>query len=260
MMGGHHAVSGAAAWMALASSAQIAGHPTGLDVMGLDGQQVLAGTVVATGAALLPDIDHPSATIARSAGGISRSLTSTVGAVAGHRGATHTPLAALAFAAGALLVSGLDWRSTVPLLGEVQIGAVLVATAMCVFATRAMNIVRAGLTPWLVGLSSGLLVAAFAPDTSIWLPLAVGLGVLVHLLGDLLTTAGIPFPTWPLVAKPSRSRSTMLWHANGNIALPLLGDAGSTREWVLCAAISIYAAAALGATLFAAAQPLTAAW
>ena len=258
MMGGHHAVSGAAAWMALASSAQIAGHPTGLDVMGLDGQQVLARTVVATGAALLPDIDHPSATIARSAGGMSRSLTSTVGAVAGHCGATHTPLAALAFAAGALLVSGLDWRSTVPLLGEVQIGAVLVVTAMCVFATRAMDIVRAGLTPWLVGLSSGLLVAAFAPDTSIWLPLAVGLGVLVHLLGDLLTTAGVPFPTWPLVVKPSRS--TVLWHASGNIALPLLGDAGSTREWVLCAAISIYAAAALGATLFEAAQPLTEAW
>ena len=130
MMGGHHAVSGAAAWLALASSAQIAGHPTGVDVMGLDGQQVLAGTVVATGAALLPDVDHPRATIAHSAGGMSRSLTSTVGAFAGHRGATHTPLAALAFAAGALL----DTTGSIPVvLGFMA----LTGLALAVFGYRA---------------------------------------------------------------------------------------------------------------------------
>lgn len=260
MMGGHHAISGAAAWMALAGSVEIAGHTAGLDLLGLEGMQVLSGAVVATGAALLPDIDHPSATIARSAGGMSKSLSTVVGAVTGHRGATHTLLAVLAFTALTMLAAGIDWRTTVPVLGEVQVGSVLVVAVMCAFATRAMKAVRGPFAPWLVGLGSGLLVAAFAPDTAIWLPLAVGLGALVHLLGDLLTTDGIPFPTWPLVMKPSKRAQTSLWHADGNIALPILGNAGSAREWVLCGVLTLYVIATTTATAFAAAEPWAASW
>ena len=66
MMGGHHAISGTAAWMALAGSATVCGHQAGLGLWDLSSEQVLAGAVVATGAALLPDIDHPGATVSRS--------------------------------------------------------------------------------------------------------------------------------------------------------------------------------------------------
>lgn len=260
MMGGHHAVSGTAAWMALAGSAQIAGTATGLDLLDFEVPQVLAGAVVTTGAALLPDIDHPSATIARSAGGISKAVTSVVGGAAGHRGATHTLLAMLAFTLLAALVAGLDWRANVPVLGQVQLGAVTVVTVMCAFATRALKIVSGLLLPWIVGLGSGLLVAAFAPVTGAWLPAAIALGVLVHLLGDLVTVDGIPFPTWPLVFKPRNRPASAIWHKNGNIALPILGRAGSAREWILCLALSLYAAVAVASTVLTAAVSATVSW
>src|SRR5699024_11314857 len=58
MMGGHHAVSGAAAWLAVTGSATIGDRALGAGVLDLTGPEVLAGTVVAAGAALLPDIDQ----------------------------------------------------------------------------------------------------------------------------------------------------------------------------------------------------------
>lgn len=259
MMGGHHAVSGTAAWMALAGSAHVAGHATGLGLLQLTPGEVLAGAVVTTGAALLPDIDHPSGTIARS-GGLSRILSSTVSSVAGHRGATHTPLAVLVFTALASLVAGLDWRAQVPVIGEVQAGAVVIVTVLCAVAARALKAVEGRLLPWIVGLGSGLVVAVLAPDTAIWLPMAIALGVLVHLAGDLVTTDGIPFPTWPLVLKPSRRTKSPMWHTNGNIALPVLGNAGSGREWAVCSALSLYALVTVGATLYAMVEPAAASW
>ncbi|GAA1490982.1 metal-dependent hydrolase [Brachybacterium sacelli] len=250
MMGGHHAISGTAAWLALAGSAQVAGRSTGIGVLDLTATEVLAGAVVTTGAALLPDIDHPGATISRSAGGASKLLTSAVGSVAGHRGATHTLLAVAAFTLLAALVARLDWRWQAPVLGEVQMGAVLVVAVMCAFATRALKVVTGALLPWVIGLASGVVVAAFAPETTMWLPASIALGVLVHLAGDFMTTDGIPFPTWPLVVRPKRTRNaSSLWHPDGNVALPILGNAGSTREWVLCSAMSLYVGVAIAATV-----------
>ncbi|MCG7309682.1 metal-dependent hydrolase [Brachybacterium sp. ACRRE] len=250
MMGGHHAISGTAAWMALFGSAEISGHALGVNALSLDGPQVLAGAIVTTGAALLPDVDHPSATIARSAGAASKSITSAIGAITGHRGATHTLLSALVFTTVTALVAGAGWSVSVPLLGDVQVGAVVVVTLMCVFATRALKVVDGSLLPWLVGAGAGIVVAAAAPTVAIWLPLSVGLGVCVHLAGDLLTTESLPFPTWPLVMRPPRDTASPLWHEDGNVALPILGNAGSGREWALCAALSGYALLALGATAF----------
>src|SRR5690625_4311084 len=112
-----------------------------------------------------------------------------------------------------------------------------------------MKVVRGSLMPWIVGLAAGLLTGIAAPETSAWLPVAIGLGALVHLLGDLLTTDGIPFPTWPLVLKPSKRSSSPLWQASGDVAVPILGNAGSAREWALCAALSLYVAVAAVATI-----------
>lgn len=249
MMGGHHAISGAAAWLALTGSASIGTWNLGTGLLDLSGQEVLAGTVVATGAALLPDIDHPSATIARSAGAASKLATSAIGSVAGHRGATHTLLAVVAFTLLGAVATRLDCSWHAPVLGQVQVGAVIVVTVLCAFAVRAMQLAHGGLTPWLVGIACGLLTAVAAPETSAWLPLAIGLGALVHLLGDLVTTDGVPFPTWPLVLKPSQRVASALWQANGDVAVPILGDAGSAREWVLCGALTLYVAVAITTTI-----------
>ncbi|WP_157975699.1 metal-dependent hydrolase [Brachybacterium sp. YJGR34] len=257
MMGGHHAISGTAAWMALAGSASVMGHVTGADLLDLEPAQVLAGAVVATGAALLPDIDHPSATISRSGGGITKALTRAVSSVAGHRGATHTLLAAVAFTALAVLASRLPMTVAVPLLGEVLVAPVLLVTVLCALGTRALKMVEGAVLPWAVGLGAGLLVALLAPEAARWLPAAVAIGVLTHLIGDLLTTDGIPFPTWPLVVKPPTRLANGLWQRSGDIAVPLLGDAGSAREWLLCTVLTGYAGLTTIVTLAATPWPLS---
>ncbi len=249
MLGGHHAISGTAAWMALAGSTTVLGHSAGLDLWDLSSAQVIAGAVVATGGALLPDVDHPSATISRSGGLLTKGLTRAVSRAAGHRGATHTLLAVVVFTGLAAFVNGLDWQVEVPVLGEIEAGAALLVTVMCALGARALKVVEGLLLPWTVGLGAGLLVAVVAPDTSFWLPAAVAVGALAHLIGDLLTTDGIPFPTWPLVAKPAKRLASPLWQRSGDIALPLLGDAGSAREWLLCTVLAGFAATTVGATV-----------
>lgn len=249
MMGGHHAISGTAAWMALAGSATVRGHQAGLGLWDLSSEQVLAGAVVATGAALLPDIDHPGATVSRSGGLLTRTLSRAVSRAAGHRGATHTLLAVVAFTALAAFVNGLDWQVRVPVLGEIEAGAALLITILCALGTRALKTVEGRLLPWVAGLVAGLLVAVTAPDTSFWLPAAVAVGALAHLVGDLLTTDGIPFPTWPLTIKPPRRLASLLWQRSGDVAVPVLGDAGSAREWLLCTVLTGYAVLTTAATL-----------
>src|SRR5699024_161323 len=154
---------------------------------------VLAGAVVATGAALLPDIDHPSATIAQSGGEVTKKITKTVSSAAGHRGATHTPLLAIVFMVLASLAAAADIRPPMPATGGVQGGAALMVMAMTAFGVRAMTLVRGNIAPWLTGILAALVVAVAAPDNAIWLPLAGGVGAVIHLVGDMLTTAGIPF-------------------------------------------------------------------
>lgn len=264
MMGGHHAISGTAGWMALAGTAAISSTSMGLDSFGplgdsitlgagvlgdLSTPEVLAGAVVATGAALLPDIDHPSATIAQSGGEVTKKITKTVSSAAGHRGATHTPLLAIVFMVLASLAAAADIRFHMPVIGDVQVGAALIVMAMTAFGVRAMKIVRGNIAPWLTGILAALVVAVAAPDNAIWLPLAVGIGAVIHLVGDMLTTDGIPFPLWPLVLKPKKGHDSALWHKNGNIALPILGNAGSKREWTLCLFLTVYVLVAIVATL-----------
>ena len=191
----------------------------------------------------------PGATVSRSGGLLTRTLSRAVSRAAGHRGATHTLLAVVAFTALAAFVNGLDWQVRVPVLGEIEAGAALLITILCALGTRALKTVEGRLLPWVAGLVAGLLVAVTAPDTSFWLPAAVAVGALAHLVGDLLTTDGIPFPTWPLTIKPPRRLASLLWQRSGDVAVPVLGDAGSAREWLLCTVLTGYAVLTTAATL-----------
>ncbi|HEX9227840.1 MAG TPA: metal-dependent hydrolase, partial [Arthrobacter sp.] len=44
------------------------------------------------------------------------------------------------------------------------------------------------------------------------------------------------------------------WHSNGYMTLPVLGHAGSMREWLLLVPIGLYAIFGVGATLVAMGQ------
>jgi len=244
MMGGHHAASGAAVWIAVTASTPIAFGWYPVSNVG-----VMTGALVCAGAALLPDVDHRSGTIAHSLPPITEAITQVVGKLTGgHRKSTHSLLGVAVFVAIAWAASLLVMRTEQ--FGDVLIGPGIMAVLLIAFALRALKLTRKGWWwPWLTSVSLAGTVAVFAPEEWYWMPFCVGLGCLVHLLGDLLTTHGIPL-LWPLRVRSPRwvRRAPILpfddmWRPSGNIAIPLLGDAGSWREWTLMTPVSIYAVA-----------------
>jgi membrane-bound metal-dependent hydrolase YbcI (DUF457 family) len=207
----------------------------------------MTGALVCAGAALLPDVDHRSGTIAHSLPPVSEAATRLVGALTGgHRKGTHSLLGVLVFVA-------IAWAASLATVRTEQFGSVLVgpgvmAVLLIAFALRALKLTRKGWWwPWLTSVSLAGMVAVFAPEEWYWMPFCVGLGCLAHLVGDLLTTHGIPL-LWPIRLRSPRwvRRAKVLpfddmWRPSGNIAVPLLGDAGSWREWTLMTPVSAYA-------------------
>ncbi len=240
MMGGHHAAMGAAGWVALTSGAAYALHIYPCSPLG-----VAAGALVCAGAALLPDADHHNATIANSLPPISEVICRGIGKISGgHRHGTHSLLGVLTFGVLAWLI-GLV-HLTVPGLGSVAIGAGVAGLVLVAFAAQALKLTRGGwLGSWTLGLIVASFVTAAAPTEWYWLPSAVGLGCSIHLIGDALTTGGVPF-LWPWTPKPPKwfRKVPVLkqcWRRNGFVAAPILGNAGGVREVILLIPISLYA-------------------
>lgn len=242
MMGGHHAASGAAAWVAVTSTAPIAfGWYPVTDV------GVMTGALVCAGAALLPDADHHRGTIAHSLPPVSEGVTRLVARVSGgHRGATHSVLGVAVFTAIAWVASLLTVRTGT--FGDVLVGPGVLAVLLIAFALRALRLTRRGRWwSWTASVVLAALVAAFAPEEWYWMPFCVGLGCAVHVVGDLLTTRGVPL-LWPVRIRSPRwvRRYRMLpfddvWRRGGNLSVPVLGDAGSWREWLVMTPVSLYA-------------------
>jgi len=236
-MGTSHAISGAAAWVAISSTAVPA-----LGWYPLDGVGVIAGAIVAAGAALLPDADHPSATIAHSIPGGS-AITGALGAASGgHRKGMHSLLAVLVVTVGAWVASVLrvtpeGWDR------PLQLGAAVSIIACVCFALKAMKLVRTWPKAWLGGLIAAAALIWILPDGIAWFPWAIGSGYLVHLLGDFLTTGGVPW-LWPWMPKPPqhlrKSWLINVWRPYGGFAAPVLGNAGSYREWLLTIPLAGY--------------------
>ncbi len=253
-MGFSHAIGGTAAWFAV--TALIPTEPVlGVQAPTLAPAALLAGAMVSAGAALLPDADHKSATISRTVPVLGPVVTSAIGGVAGgHRAGAHSLLAAV-LVTGAAVGLGF-WRADVPVLGEISLGPALATVALIAFAAKARDLVSPTSAAWLVGLLAALVVIVAAPDTTVWFPLAVGLGFLAHIVGDALTYGGVPGPLWPAVVRPPRkwSRTPVLralWKRNGHIALPLVGATGSIREWVVAVALGVYCVYGIGQALLA---------
>lgn len=178
MMGSTHSRSGTTAFAALTAGAPLVGiHP--------HWPAMAAGTLACAGAALLPDIDHPEASIAWTFGPASKAVAKFVHRISGgHRHATHSlGFVALMYAATWLGITiGGGWFA-LPLL-----------LVLFAFGIRAMH-----LTPGLsVFTALALTVFFWLPlhgDYG-WMPVAVGVGTLTHLLGDCLTKEGCPL-LWP---------------------------------------------------------------
>jgi membrane-bound metal-dependent hydrolase YbcI (DUF457 family) len=241
MMGGHHAATGAAAWVAVASTA-----PFTLGLHPVSPIGVVAGALVCAGAALAPDADHHNATIAHSLPPVSGVVCAGVGAISGgHRHGTHSLLGIAAITALAAGASALTVEASWAPGGELALGAGVLSLLLVAFAAKALKLVRGAAAPWLVALVLAGFITVVAPQEWAWLPLAVGLGAAVHVVAYMLTTGGVP-PLWPFVPKPPRNWSLIpvanaVWQRNGYLGAPILGNAGSWRERLLLVPISAYA-------------------
>jgi membrane-bound metal-dependent hydrolase YbcI (DUF457 family) len=186
MMGHTHALSGLAAGAATIPFAPVSGV-----------REQLAWTACWGGMALLPDLDMRGTTSARMWGPISAAAATVIGALArGHRQGTHDVLLApLIFAAIAAAAATTPWGARVIL--AIAIGLALHAVHFVIPG----NIERT----WPGNLAISSAIAYFIIDHQIpatWLPVAVAGGVVIHIVGDALTTEKVPVPlTWMFARK-----------------------------------------------------------
>ncbi len=143
MMGTSHAVTGAAAWVAITATTLPALHLYPVTPVG-----VVLGAMVCAGAALLPDADHHDATIAHSVPVLGRVTAGTVERISGgHRHGMHSLLAVIGILAATIALSTLRWTPT----GwdhPIQLGSAIAVMACVTFATRVLTLVRSWPAAW----------------------------------------------------------------------------------------------------------------
>lgn len=255
MMGPSHALSGAAVWLTGSWALhQFAGYEQSPLAIGV-------GTAVCAGGALLPDLDlsgkvtanRGGATVARTFGVVSLFVAEVVEKISlgiytatrlskdpkrenGHRTFTHT-----------LVFTGLIGWGTTALCTAYGKWAVLgVLFFMIGLALRGVFDKWAERAGWVV---VTLVAAAATSYTYANLPagrgypmlgLAVGVGCLVHLLGDMITSAGVPI-LWPI---PTGRRMWRMIGVPNSIAVKVGGkvEMGLRSAFVV---VCLLAAAAL---------------
>lgn len=220
MLGKSHAVTGAAGWLAAAPAiSQALGTP-------LTPAELAVGTVACAGAALIPDLDHPQATIAHTFGPVSHMASRLTALLAGgHRQGTHSLLFVGIF--GALCYSiGIGSQAS----GS-NIPAMILMFLLSAFAFRGLNIVppktSSAMKGFMVILEAAILTWAMTlimPESWWWLGIAGALGAFIHLLGDALTPEGVPF----------------FWPFRGRFSMPLISTTGNVMERVILYPIFIF--------------------
>lgn len=250
MMGTHHAITGAAAWVAVTSTA------AQLPAFGwfpLEPAGVALGAIICAGAALLPDADHHNATIAHSLPGVGQAATALVGAASGgHRHGTHSGLSAVIVLALAIFLGGTELLGG-PWGTPANVAAGVAAAALLAFSLKVLKVIRNWAFAWVAGAAIAALISWAAPEQWAWLPMCIAIGWIVHLAGDFLTVGGLPL-LWPLNPKAPKAVQDMpvvssLWSRGGYFALPVLGTTGSWREWLLMVPTGLYALAGIGLAL-----------
>ncbi|MCW0216670.1 MAG: metal-dependent hydrolase [Pseudonocardia sp.] len=230
MLGVSHATSGAALGLA------VAGFVPTLIGMTPSAGSVLTFAGVAAGAALLPDLDHPSSTATRRFSWASWLASKAIRPLSAlvfdltrgrrdtgkgtHRGLTHTAVGAL-FLGLAINLASAQWGT------PVMLGTLFVCLALAIKGLDGLIpgppslVIAAGLT-WAVQ----EYVPGGTDGTAGWLGAAVALGMVVHSLGDAITESGAPL-LWPLPIRgrlwyPVGSPRAMRFRAGGKVEMLLI--------------------------------------
>jgi len=193
MMGHTHATSAVVAWLGVAPFVSAHAHH-------LTPMSIAAGTLVAGGAGMLPDLDHHSGTIANTFGPLTKGLCRFVAAISGgHRWITHSLFGAGVFIALAHGATHNFWAVT----ATIWLCMGLAVRALWGPPRRNEPNGRldwrdiAGLAHALAAALVAWAIAASGFDVGV-LPWAVGVGYLAHLLGDSMTEHGLPVVLWPI--------------------------------------------------------------
>lgn len=246
-----HAMSGLAAWAGVTALANT--HALGQ----LSPKTWVVGATLASGAALLPDIDHPKSTVAATFGVLSKGFSAAISGVSGfayrltrthkdsdregtHRGFTHTVVFAV--------LAGLITTAIV----QTSEGSAL-SVLMFFFAGLA---VRGLLHTWssrsdailVAGASLLLTVACWAwtgeqPTQAGAFGVAVMIGCVAHFIGDAITEHGCPMlwpiplggKTWYPVAPPKKLRMS----TGGTVEMAIVGP-GFTLAAVVLSTVVLY--------------------
>lgn len=268
MRGESHAISGAAAWLAVSSSSVAA---LDLGLTPATGTVIFGGTIVTAGAAMLSDIDHASGTIAYSLPDVkigsltlipspTRAMAKFFGWLSGgHRHGTHSIL-------GILFFGLLTWAADQVRIGvygrELPVLSALITVLLMAYATKALGIntalsraakgtrsrgVIGGIIggvlgswvgPWVLALTgSGLITWYGNTSTWSWLWISVLVGCFIHCVGDSLTPQKVPW-LWPwnpappkfLRRGPIRHLTAKFWGNNGYMGLPVLGTTSTGKN------------------------------
>lgn len=245
MMGPTHAMSGVAAGL---GAAAIATHYGYID-FNVAETVVVAG--ITAGAALLPDIDHPSATLARTWGPVSTTISKIINKVSagivnvtgnskdkkcsnGHRTFTHTLLFAV-IAAVLTYLAVATWETTAALV----IFYILTSLAMQTLLrdkTRAMGPIVsnaiAGIATWSA--------YTMLPDTmnATLLAAVVFVGCVAHMIGDSVTVSGIPALA-PFIPVDGGKRWGDVHLLPRGLRVRAAGPADTVAFWICAAASTI---------------------
>ena len=199
MLGRDHALTGAVVFAALGPTLHVTG------------AHLVAGVVLTAGSGVLPDIDHPDSTIARSFGFLTEGFSWVVNRLSGgHRHGTHSLFGIAVFSAAALAAGGYQlsgprpgstWHSA---FSWHIVPAALILALLYSSALRALHI--GGHHGDLLGIGGAVITCyagwdLFRLPVGSWhvpmLAVATALGCAAHIAGDELTHGGCPI-FWPV--------------------------------------------------------------
>lgn len=231
MLGRSHVISGlAGASILLSATPTLTNHlPT-----------ATAGVAIIAGSAILPDIDHPGATVSRSLPPVTQMFSQIVASASGgHRKGTHSIFGWVVFGLLAYCLS--LWHVVIPsfsvfgypvAIGDTAIGLGLLAGFLAAISLTALHLDPLGVPSYVVAFVM-LIVGSKGDIDPILVGLFVTYGTMIHsVFGDCLTTEKVPL-LYPLSKK--------------QIGLPVLGKTGSGLEslYVLVLTVLIVVAPSL---------------
>ena len=179
------------------------------EIVGMRPGVTLAFSALVAGASLLPDLDEPNSTVSHVLEPVSGAVSYVLARVCGgHRKASHS------LVAGVVVVGAVEVCSLVEIAHHVSLLGVLMGFVLASLLRVLMGH-RLGIMEIVAAFGVGVAIDYFLASTgALWPVVAIGMGFVLHLAEDWVTTGGVPW----------------LWPWKHRFELALIGHTDSKRE------------------------------